>query len=513
MTPSARGGICTIIGHKDQLSVEEERDGRNERTIVSTALNELQRTEGGIPWPALRTFAAALATNRELARELFEAYDRAFAKTDLTDNADLYVPAIFALAAPRLDDEQRREIGAFLVQKLAEAGHEDADVSMEILMAAAGTLGPVIVPAVLDTIAKEPDTRGAWLYLWSLTTLAVRTDDPDLRSRVVQACVDLLERADPGRIDLMDAAQAAWTLALLRCTEYTGLLQRLRERALDTHSEGDYRDALKLMEGRLDFTLPQELWEEPVEQWLTPRWDMAEEWSGEEDEYDEDEYELDEEEAEERPFEAYANLLTRTFVTSPLAAGLPPELLSSAYLIVHDLVHFSLKHLDRQPRDWDEAALRELLLHLVPRDMAADRELLGKIPPVTEAFLYWLGSERILDDADDLIAKVRAWSGEIIAAGMDRKNWSPVKTFVMGLDESDADAVNEKKVMGFVTRQLTESLEGLPEPPPEPDRYEPPIPIVEQAAKPARNAPCPCGSGKKYKKCHGRPDAEQPASK
>jgi preprotein translocase subunit SecA len=24
---------------------------------------------------------------------------------------------------------------------------------------------------------------------------------------------------------------------------------------------------------------------------------------------------------------------------------------------------------------------------------------------------------------------------------------------------------------------------------------------------PARNAPCPCGSGKKYKRCHGAPNA------
>jgi preprotein translocase subunit SecA len=26
-------------------------------------------------------------------------------------------------------------------------------------------------------------------------------------------------------------------------------------------------------------------------------------------------------------------------------------------------------------------------------------------------------------------------------------------------------------------------------------------------SEPARNAPCPCGSGKKYKKCHGAPTA------
>jgi preprotein translocase subunit SecA len=39
---------------------------------------------------------------------------------------------------------------------------------------------------------------------------------------------------------------------------------------------------------------------------------------------------------------------------------------------------------------------------------------------------------------------------------------------------------------------------------PEPETW-----VVEQAVsdKIPRNAPCPCGSGKKYKQCHGRPGA------
>jgi preprotein translocase subunit SecA len=28
---------------------------------------------------------------------------------------------------------------------------------------------------------------------------------------------------------------------------------------------------------------------------------------------------------------------------------------------------------------------------------------------------------------------------------------------------------------------------------------------VTGTKEPSRNAPCPCGSGKKYKVCHGRP--------
>jgi hypothetical protein len=36
-------------------------------------------------------------------------------------------------------------------------------------------------------------------------------------------------------------------------------------------------------------------------------------------------------------------------------------------------------------------------------------------------------------------------------------------------------------------------------------RITPPIPIVEHSPKVGRNDPCPCGSGKKYKKCCGDP--------
>ena len=73
----------------------------------------------------------------------------------------LYVPAIFALAAPKLDEDRRRTIGEFLVKKLAEAGRKDDDLTMEVLVDASGYMGPVIVPAVLDAIAAEPDSRGA----------------------------------------------------------------------------------------------------------------------------------------------------------------------------------------------------------------------------------------------------------------------------------------------------------------------------------------------------------------
>jgi uncharacterized protein YecA (UPF0149 family) len=39
---------------------------------------------------------------------------------------------------------------------------------------------------------------------------------------------------------------------------------------------------------------------------------------------------------------------------------------------------------------------------------------------------------------------------------------------------------------------------------PQPIMPENAVPFRNQGPKPERNAPCPCGSGKKYKKCCGK---------
>ncbi len=214
--------------------------------------DQLQRITGDIPWPALHALADAAAADPEVIHRLFEIFDQAYENAfDQETYADLYVPAILALAAPRLDDTQRREIGSWLVEKMPQAGRDGADLTLEALENAAGTMGPVILPAVLDTIAAEPDTYGAWFHLWGLTELAARSDDAELRARVIRTCVEWLEKADRGEAKPEEAMNAAWTLAQLQCTEYAGLLERVSEKAGEDLSQGDYEDALKLLQGRL----------------------------------------------------------------------------------------------------------------------------------------------------------------------------------------------------------------------------------------------------------------------
>jgi hypothetical protein len=520
LTKFIRPDIRGVIGHKGTL-YEQRMNGMDSHSSP-LPWEQLRRTAGGIPWPALHAFAEAAETDPGVVHRLFDVFDRAYEDAVEQDTyADLYVPAIFALAAPRLDDEKRREIGSWVVEKMTRAARDDADLTLEVLETTAGTMGPVILPAVLDAIAREPDMSGAWFHLWGLTTLAARSDDADLRDRVGQACVELLEKADRGEITAGYAMNAAWTLGSLQRAEYADLLHRLTEKAEEDFCRADYEGALKLLLGRLEEPLPPEPWEEPVEKWLTAQWSTTAKW------FAERAAEEEEEEVED-PDEHRARLLASDFFASPVAATLPPELRTNALFLVQRLVYHSLRDLDIPVGDWDESALRELMLIILPRELPADRELLVRITPVTEAFLYWLGSQGLLENADALAAMVRGLNEQIVAAGLDRKNWSVPKTIAMEAVEAGLDLTDPQVRRALEERQLHEFVGSLPtapapeppareeapaeEPPAReepPHREQPPIPIVEHA-KVARNAPCPCGSGKKYKKCHGRPGARQP---
>jgi uncharacterized protein len=84
--------------------------------------------------------------------------------------------------------------------------------------------------------------------------------------------------------------------------------------------------------------------------------------------------------------------------------------------------------------------------------------------------------------------------GAIVALADDDKGVPSVSMFA----EDGPPSVSEERLDDFGAaiwavydlRQLWKSLG-------------PRVESVRKAAEPGRNDPCPCGSGKKYKKCHG----------
>lgn len=459
----------------------------------------LKHTEGDIPWSALYKFAAAVVTDRSLIDGLVELYEQALeAGYDHEHYEEYYVPAIFALAAPQLSDERRLEIGVFLVEKLAEAGREDADISIEVLTAACGSMGLVILPAVLDAIRKEPDKKGSWFHFWGLTELAAKTKDAEVRNSVIQACTELLQQADSGEIEPIEAINAAWTLARMKCSDSIPLLRRLKTKSVKSFCHGDYADALDLLEGCLDYTPSANLWEMPVKEWLEPRWQMAKQWYSEQD-YgsDEDEFDAGIQRARE---------LAGLFLESSEATELADEVLEDAGFIVCRVLEYAWDYTGSSPEELDKGVLSEVLLELLPRKLTAERNLFEKVAPVTEAFLKWMESEGILANTAGLVETVHDWADTIVANGMNPQYWGMGKSFTMQAKADGVDIGNQEALQRYIAeynRRL--SQKNLP------DQFEsrdfaPPIPIVEHSPKIGRNDPCPCGSGKKYKKCCGRFD-------
>ena len=452
----------------------------------------LKHTEGDIPWSALYKFAAEVVVEPSVVDALIELYEQALeSEYEHEHYEEFYVPAIFALAAPQLSDERRSEIGGVLVEKLAEAGLEDDDLLMEVLAAACGSMGPVILPVILDTIAKEPDHRGAWFHLWGLTELAPKSDDTEVRNRVIQACMDLLTQVDRGKIEPIEAINAAWTLAAMKYDECSKLLKRLKKKAVRSFCSGDYKDALKLLKGRLNYTPPLNLWEMPVKEWFKPRWQMAKNWYAGEDsrEYDDP--------------ERWAEELAGRFMESEAAGKLDDKLFEDAGFIVNHVLEYAWVYVGSSPEELNEYTLEEVLLEVFPRKITAERDLFEKVAPVIEVLLRWLESEGILADTSSLVETVRGWADTIVANGMDPQYWGMAKSFVMqaradGVDTQDEQAM-QRYLVEYNLRRMERNLSAQPAI----RDLSPTMPIVEQSPKIGRNAPCPCGSGRKYKKCCG----------
>jgi len=447
---------------------------------------DLHRMEGDLPWTALETFADAVVANPAPAEELCAEYDRAWQAADVPTYVTIYVPAIFALSAPRLDDRQRREIGSLLIDRLLTASVEAADVDEQILLAAAGSLGPAILPGVLDRLeATTADAEAdASSSCWHLTPLAAGTEDAAIRERTIRVCVRLLEQIEREEVEEFWGDSAAWALARLKYADAALLLQRLDEKYGRSYSR-DYREAWEFLQGQADRAARQEPWERPVREWLESHWDETREWHA----------------RRRAASPEHRRELIDRFLTSPQAQDLPEGIAEDASYIAQLLLDYVYTHEEATPEELTEPTVQDLLLDVFPRKISAEREFFEKVPVVVESFLRWMASEGILPEGQSTAEAVRGWAPGSVAAAMDPEHWGPAKRMTMEAMRAGVDPTDQVAVLKYMKEQTAKALAQRAKDMPAP----PPIPIVEHASKTGRNDPCPCGSGRKYKKCCGDP--------
>jgi len=237
---------------------------------------ELQHViDAEIPWDALKQFADALAAHPPLWDELQDLYERSMERPyEKCSYVCCYVPAIVALAAPRLAEPTRQAIGRFFLDELFCASDREDDVMMELLEAATASLGACMLPQILEALDRRRRYFPGAFALWELTELAITCDDAALREQVAQYCVRALERAEMRKMDPMLASCPAWTLAKMKRHEALPLVQRVYRVTRDP----DTRDALLLMRGKLDYEPFPADWDQPVEKWLETNHTCLREW-------------------------------------------------------------------------------------------------------------------------------------------------------------------------------------------------------------------------------------------
>jgi len=144
----------------------------------------------------------------------------------------------------------------------------------------------------------------------------------------------------------------------------------------------------------------------------------------------------------------------------------------------------------------------------MPRKISAEREYFERFPDLLTAFLRFLHTEGRLESPERFFALADEARKELPRLADDPANWGMAKSFFMRGKAAGFDVETEEGFQAWAAaaNQVLNAkplprLNCFDEAGEEWDRQDP---IVRRQPRVGRNDPCPCGSGRKYKKCCGR---------
>ena len=495
--------------------------------IPPLPFEQLKKADEALPWAALEEIAEAVAIDESK----FEWLKRFYYESDpygLASFEAMFTPAILAMAAPRMSEAVRGRAVEFVVRELAgnhEPSSEEAlqgtfdvgldELTEEMFLRAAGLLGPGVLPAAVAAMEGDPRVAEGAFGLWWVLTLAAESKDECLRGRIVALAEGVLQKElAKDKADEI-VRPVAFVLAAMGHKPSRGLIEALRPKA-DT---GQLEEPLFILDGLLPAE-PLGPWAEPLKEAVTRNWESMRDWYAEieampdpgdvgasadevsdEDELD-DEEDIDYDAAEKR-----ADELASRFVASAAFTELPEEMRPEAGFTAFNLLAYAAMHEGKRPEELDERTLREVLTEIFPRKVTGDSAFFRNVAPIVAALVRWLGSEGILDNADRLAGCVAKWTDEIVANAADKSRWGVAKGLAMFAEAQGLDPTDPKDMLKAQQEFNRRLARGTPEAGPDEDllTLPPGETIVRDSPKVGRNDPCPCGSGKKYKKCCGKP--------
>ncbi len=195
------------------------------------------------------------------------------------------------------------------------------------------------------------------------------------------------------------------------------------------------------------------------------------------------------------------------FAASSFAAALPEDMREGAGGDVAMILRYGLDYLDADVTAWSFANWNELLLEILPRKVTSEPAWFAAVAPLAAALLRWLEEQGHAPSGSILAAEVEKWGPKIQAAASDPDNWGMAKSMVMQAYTEGVEPGNQEQLMEFMLRyneRMAASRGEDERPYVQQDNQWVNEPYVHEEPKVGRNDPCPCQSGKKYKKCCGR---------
>lgn len=187
------------------------------------------------------------------------------------------------------------------------------------------------------------------------------------------------------------------------------------------------------------------------------------------------------------------------FTKSLFYKQLSKEQRSDAGFIVERYIDFMFNYCDRMPGKWTQKDTIDVIGYYFPRKISADATYFSCVVPVLEKFFQFLSSQKRIKNEETLIRGLKKAETELMDNVDNPDMWGPAKQLAMSAEESGVDLSNQDELDAFVA-MLNQQIGAAQKFEVEKQKATRPQLSVKKIG---RNDPCPCGSGKKYKKCHG----------
>lgn len=170
---------------------------------------------------------------------------------------------------------------------------------------------------------------------------------------------------------------------------------------------------------------------------------------------------------------------------------LTQEQKKEAEFVVTSFAEYMYSYHLLSPEEWDEYLLEDCCVNILPRKVTADESFFKSVAPVLSAFFAFTEENGLLKNSSVLAERVKKIHEQVIMNAANPEYWGMAKSFLMTAKNAGVNIEDERELnsfAAFLNLQLMRQPKGS----------------VKQFGKVGRNQPCPCGSGKKYKKCCGR---------